>query len=81
MTEREHTGRKIVDCQIIGPAAAGSAGYVASPMHHDIVFTDTAVSAEEAYSEVEATAYIISVVKYKPSTCNLMSTYMSFIYL
>ena len=24
---------KIVDCQIIGPAAAGSAGYVASPMY------------------------------------------------
>jgi len=32
LTEREHTGKKIVDCQIIGPAAAGSAGYVASPM-------------------------------------------------
>jgi len=22
LTEREHTGKKIVDCQIIGPAAA-----------------------------------------------------------
>jgi len=32
LTEREHTGKKIVDCQIIGPAAAGSAGYVASSM-------------------------------------------------
>jgi len=34
LTEREHTGKKIVDCQIIGPAAAGSAGYVASPMNN-----------------------------------------------
>ena len=34
MTEREHTGKKIVDCQTIGPAAAGSAGYVASPMQY-----------------------------------------------
>jgi len=35
LTEREHTGKKIVDCQIIGPAAAGSAGYVASPMYRE----------------------------------------------
>ena len=64
MTEREHTGKKIVDCQIIGPAAAGSAGYVASPMYFrpwykcfitmffDLWIADVDVATEEAKNRV-----------------------------
>ena len=54
MTEREHTGKKIVDCQIIGPAAAGSAGYVASPMYKLISYTIITITTTSGFTAFSA---------------------------